>query len=261
MADEKPLIDAATILLLRDAPQGPEIFMVVRHHEIDFASGALVFPGGKVDHADRAEPLRDYCATQSDLSEREYAFRLAAIREAFEESGILLARRRGATSYITRKELAAMDKWRDGLNDRSVSLLDVAVAEELEFDLDALGHYAHWITPDLMPKRFDTHFYLARAPIDHAGMHDGSESIDSVWISPREALADAQAGKRTIIFPTRMNIEKLAPFANVDAALDACGDVTTVEPFLKTEEDGRVFLRIQPDAGYGDPMEPIKGLK
>ncbi len=261
MSEKKPLIDAATVLLLRDTPGGPEVFMVVRHHQIDFASGALVFPGGKVDAADGLAELRGHCATRDQLSEREYAFRLAAIREAFEESGILLARRQGERDYVTAAELASLDKWRDGLNDGSASLLDMAVAEKLEFDLDALGYYAHWITPDMMPKRFDTRFYLARAPMDHVGQHDGSESVDSVWIRPQVALEDAKAGTRTIIFPTRMNIEKLLAFDTVDAAFNACGDVKTVEPFLKKEEDGTVFLRIQADAGYGDPMEPLDGLK
>ena len=159
MSNTSTLIDAATILMVRDVPGGLEVFMVVRHHQIDFASGALVFPGGKVDAADRLDHLKSHCRTSQNLSDREYAFRLAAIREAYEESGILLARRRGADSYVSSQELAAMEKWRDGLNDRSATLIDIASAEDLEFDLDALGHYAHWITPDMMPKRFDTHFY------------------------------------------------------------------------------------------------------
>ncbi len=261
MSNTSTLIDAATILMVRDVPGGLEVFMVVRHHQIDFASGALVFPGGKVDAADRLDHLKSHCRTSQNLSDREYAFRLAAIREAYEESGILLARRRGADSYVSAQELAAMEKWRDGLNDRSATLIDIASAEDLEFDLDALGHYAHWITPDMMPKRFDTHFYLARSPHGHDGAHDGSESVDSVWIRPQEALGDAASGARTIIFPTRMNIEMLAQYENVDAAFNACGKVTTVEPFLKKEEDGTVFLRIQPDAGYGDPKEPVERLK
>ena len=92
--------------------------------------------------------------------------------------------------------------------------------------------------------------------VPHIGVHDGSESVDSVWITPDQALKDAEAGTRTIIFPTRMNIEKLAGSADVDEALASCGGVVTVKPFIEQDGDKR-FLRIQANAGYGDPREDI----
>jgi hypothetical protein len=138
--------------------------------------------------------------------------------------------------------------------------LEFGEAENLEFAVDALAFYAHWITPEMMKRRFDTYFYMARAPEDHVGLHDGSESVDSVWITAKQALADADAKKRTVIFPTRMNIEKLAKRESVDDALAHCGDVVTVVPFVEKEGD-KSYLRIQTEAGYGDPkMDMSKGI-
>lgn len=254
--NDAPLIPAATVMIVRDTQVGLEVFMVVRHHQIDFASGALVFPGGKIDKPDFDAGLRAHCAGADGLDDRELAFRVGSIREAYEECGILLARERGSEAFVSAERLQEMSGWRDRFNNRDATMRDFAEAENLEFGVDALWHFAHWVTPDMMKKRFDTHFYLARAPEDHIGAHDGSESVDSVWITPVQALKDAEAGARTIIFPTRMNIEKLAKSANVDAALASCGGVVTVKPFIEQDGDRR-FLRIQADAGYGDPREDI----
>ena len=260
MTNENPLIDAATVMIVRDRPEGMEVFMVVRHHQIDFASGALVFPGGKVDAGDRDPALVEYCVGADGLDAREVAFRIGAIRESFEECGVLFAREKGALDYLSASRLQELDVWRDRFNAGTCDMLTFAREEGLEFVLDAFGHFAHWITPDLMPKRFDTHFFLARAPEDHVALHDGSESVDSVWIRPADAIIAADAGERTIIFPTRMNVEKLMRSSDVAVALASCGNVVTVEPFLKKEEDGTTFLRMQVDAGYGDPKEPLGRL-
>lgn len=250
------LIPAATVMMLRDTDDGPEVFMVVRHHEIDFASGALVFPGGKADKADFDAGLRAHCGDADKFDDKELALRIASIRESFEECGILLARTKGEADFVSAARLKELDGWRDRFNNRDATMLDFAEAENLEFAVDALGFFAHWVTPEMMPKRFDTYFYMARAPQDHIGAHDGSESVDSVWITARQALADADAKKRTVIFPTRMNIEKLAKRSNVEDALAQCGDVVTVTPFVEKEGD-KSFLRIQANAGYGDPKEDI----
>jgi 8-oxo-dGTP pyrophosphatase MutT (NUDIX family) len=250
------LIPAATVMMLRDTDSGPEVFMVVRHHEIDFASGALVFPGGKADKADFDGGLRAHCGNADAFDDKELALRVASIRESFEECGILLAREKGQSDFVSAARLKELEGWRDRFNNRDATMLAFAEAENLEFAVDALGFYAHWITPEMMPKRFDTYFYMARAPQDHIGVHDGSESVDSVWITAPQALAEADAKKRTVIFPTRMNIEKLAKSGNVDDALAACGDVVTVTPFIEKEGE-KSFLRIQANAGYGDPKEDI----
>jgi 8-oxo-dGTP pyrophosphatase MutT (NUDIX family) len=261
MSDEKPILDAATIVIMRDRPNGPEVFMVVRHHQIDFAAGALVFPGGKIDAADTDPSLRQYCTGADGLDDRSLAFQIGAIREAFEESGVLFARAQGEAELISGARLRTLAPWRDRLNSGDVSMLDLAMTEGLVFALDCLAHYAHWITPDLMPKRFDTQFYLARAPEDHLAVHDGGENVDSIWINPAQALEDVAADRRTMVFPTRMNVQKLAQYGSVGAAIGGCANVVTVEPFLKQDPDGTTYLRIQANACYGDPKEPIGRVK
>lgn len=250
------LIPAATILITRDTAAGPEVFMVVRHHEIDFASGALVFPGGKVDKPDFDPALRAHASQADQYDDEALAMRIGGIREAFEECGILLAREKGSADFISAQRLEGLAVWRDRFNNRDATMLDFADSENLEFAVDALGHFAHWITPDMMKKRFDTHFFVAHAPADHVGLHDGSESVDSVWITAQQAVADAEAKKRTVIFPTLMNLQKFAQHATVDAALAACGKPVTVKPFIQQEGE-QTFLRIQADAGYGDPKMDI----
>ena len=151
---------AATILLLRPGKENLEVFMVVRHHQIDFASGALVFPGGKADPQDFDDALIPYLrGAETDTDMR--AAQVSAIREAFEECGILLAREAGSDNIISDERLAALQSAREPMNKGDILLLDFLQNEKLELACDALTHFAHWITPPMMPKRFDTHFYLA----------------------------------------------------------------------------------------------------
>ena len=254
------LIPAATVLIVRDTPDGLQVFMVVRHHQIDFASGALVFPGGKIDAADFDTGLRAHCPNVDVLDDRALAFRIGSIREAFEECGILLAREKGTDEFVSAARLAQLKNWRDRFNNRDATMAAFAAEENLDFAVDALGHFAHWVTPDMMKKRFDTHFYLCRAPESHVGQHDGAESVESVWIGAQQAIDEGDAGTRTVIFPTRMNLQMLAQRNSVDDALAKCGQVVTVQPFLEQAGE-KTYLRIQPDAGYGDPREDVtRGL-
>ena len=260
MSDKKEVAEAkpaATVLLLRDDDKdGLEVLMVERHHQIDFATGALVFPGGKVmdsdglgDHIAAARAVSD---GHEGLDDLEVAFRVAAVREAFEESGILLARRKGESDFIAAADLDAYDDERFRLNDRNDdrSIVDIAKEHDLTLALDAMTPFAHWITPDFMPKRFDTKFYLCTVPSSQDAAHDGEEMVDTVWITPKNALKAADDGSRTIIFPTRMNVQKLAESNSVAEAVgkDPTG---TVYPFIQ-EVDGAPRLFIQPDAGYGE---------
>jgi len=251
-------VPAATILMLRDGDRGLETFMVVRHRQIDFASGALVFPGGRIDAQDGE--VRDCCQGVDEADDTTLAFRVGAIREAFEESGILLARPAGQSELIAGQRLAQLDKYRDPLNKGELGLRQFLENEQLILACDLLQHFAHWITPEMMPKRFDTHFYLAAAPLDHLAVHDGHESVDSVWISPPEALDGAQSGKYTIIFPTRLNVELLGQSKSVSEALQMAQDRTavTVMPSVEKRDDG-VYLCIPADAGYSLAEEKMDG--
>ena len=244
-------LPAATVVLLRPgAAGGIEIFMVVRHHQIDFASGALVFPGGKVDEQDFADELAPYLAgAEADRNRR--AMQVASIREAFEESGVLLARPAGSDDLVDAERLRALEAYRDRLHGGELTMAEFAAQEALVFACDQLVHFAHWITPEMMPKRFDTHFFLALAPADHLAVHDGHESVDSVWINAAEALAAGESGQYTIIFPTARNIAKIAEYPNPEAALAQTRrqDVVTVLPWTERRSDGN-YLRIPEAAGY-----------
>lgn len=256
---ESALIPAATILLLRDGTEGLEVFMVVRHHQIDFASGALVFPGGKVDKLDMAPGVRARADGMEGLDDWEFSMRVAAIREAFEESGVLLARSEQTGSLIDAGRLKKLEHYRDPLNRGEIGIADFLTREGLRLCGDALTPFAHWITPNMMPKRFDTRFYLASAPEDHLAVHDGSESVDSVWIRPQLALQEADAGTRTIIFPTRMNVEKVGRSPTVAQAIETARKtpVVTVEPQVTKNEKGEPVLRIPAEAGYSVTDEPL----
>lgn len=252
---------AATLLLARDGAEGMEIFMVVRHHQIDFASGALVFPGGSADKTDADARLRGLSDGVEGVSDAMLQVMVAAAREAFEECGVLYARPPGAAGLIAGREAEALgQKYRKPLEADQIGMADIAEAEGLRLALDRLTHFAHWITPPTMPKRFDTHFFLAQAPEDHILAHDGHESVDSVWITPEQACAEADAGKRTVIFPTRLNIEKVGRSRTVAEAIARATEepVVTVLPSSEMVEGGRI-MRIPIEAGYGAAELLVEG--
>lgn len=249
-------VPAATILLLRDAPQGVEVFMVKRHHQVDFVSGALVFPGGKVDATDRAAGLSEFTDGADDWSEELRALGACAIREAFEESGILLARD-ASGAFVEAERLAALDAYRGPLDRHEIGLLDLARKEGLRLALDRLALFAHWITPVHMPKRFDTLFFVAPSPVGHLGRHDGRESVDSVWIAPERAIADRKSWN--VVFPTKLNLMKLAAAGSVEDAMAQARAAApvTVTPWIEQTGDGPI-LRIRDDAGYAQTSVKLK---
>lgn len=174
---------ASTILLLRDgAAREIEVFMMVRHHQIEFNSGALVFPGGSVDAGDKEIVARSELYSGGEgLSEAERGFRIAAIRETFEESGILLARPKGSGVPIDAKRAGEIaDAHRVALNEHKISFLSILADNGLQLALDTLVPYAHWITPEGMPKRFDTWFSSRQhRPISSARMTGASRRTRS----------------------------------------------------------------------------------
>jgi 8-oxo-dGTP pyrophosphatase MutT (NUDIX family) len=251
---EEKAVEASTVLLLRDRPHGLEVFMVVRHHEIDSFSGALVFPGGKVDPGDHE--ARQYCRGAEGMADGALAFRIAALREAFEECGVLLAYPKGSEALVSASQTAGIEqRWRGKLTRDEATIGEVCAVEGLELAVDRLVHYAHWITPKVVPKIFDTHFFLAPAPEDQVALHDGSESTDSAWIRPADALKEGEEGSRTIVFPTRMNLMKLGQWATAAEALAgaAAQPVVTVQPEVTPHPEGRT-LRIPAAAGYGGSL-------
>jgi 8-oxo-dGTP pyrophosphatase MutT (NUDIX family) len=255
MTDAAAVRPASTVLLLRDGTAGEiEVFMMVRHHQIEFNSGALVFPGGSVDRSDKEIACQpELYAGEQGADVEALGFRIAAIRETFEESGILLARPKGSSALIDAGRARQIEAaHRAALCEGKTTFLDVVTGNDLALALDALVPYAHWITPEGMPKRFDTWFFLAMAPPDQLGAHDGKESTDSIWVSPREALAGGDSGRFKLPFPTTRNLIRLGKQATVAAALgDARGmDIVTVMPVMTRAADGSRQLRIPREAGY-----------
>ena len=252
------IIPASTVLIIRDGESGLEVFMVVRHQEIDFASGALVFPGGKVDKFDYDERLNHYLCEQETSDEENIPFKIAAVRECFEEANVLFAKNQDGREIIGSNELFRLKKWREKFTNKSTSMYEFARSENMFFSIDALVPFSHWITPEKMPMRFDTRFYIAIAPKGHEGQHDGNESVDSIWINPQQALDDCLSRKRNIIFPTRLNLEKLNQSKTVAEAMRNAksSNIVKVTPLIE-KLDEEIFITIPKEAGYGEIKEAI----
>jgi 8-oxo-dGTP pyrophosphatase MutT (NUDIX family) len=246
-----PARPASTVVILRDSADGIEVFMVVRNRQIEFASGALVFPGGKVDKEDSDEAWAELAPQIPTAPDR--SFFIAAGRETFEEAGLVLARRRGSDNILDADAAERLvETYRAPLLKGETTFVDIVRRENLALAGDLMVPFAHWITPEVVPKRFDTHFFLITAPMIQLGAHDGGESTEGIWIKPQQALADAGAGNRTLVFATRMNLEKLARYGTVTEAVEVTRSqpVVTVMPKATTTPEGRL-LHIPAEAGYG----------
>lgn len=246
-----PARPAATVVILRDGPDGIETFMVVRHHAIDFASGALVFPGGKVDPQDSTPDWDELAPASAPSPTREYY--VAAARETFEEAGFLLARRKGTQAMLGADDVRRIvERDRARLIKNELTFAELCRRESLEVAIDMLVPFAHWITPAPVPKRFDTQFLLVAAPVAQMGAHDGSESVEGIWIRPEVALRDADEKRRTLVFATAMNLKKLSAYRTVAETVAAtrATPVVTVMPRMERSPEGRK-LHIPAEAGYG----------
>lgn len=248
---------AATILLLRDQPRF-EVLMVRRHHQIDFASGALVFPGGKSHPGDHDPAWADHVLGWEVHDPEQRGLRIAAIREVFEEAGILLAVRRDGAPIGG--EACPMDV-RQAVDAGATAFLDVVRDLGARLDLAAMTTFARWITPPVVPKRFDTWFYVVKAPDDQLAACDGRETVDAEWIAPAEALRLGETGERKVIFPTRMNLKLLAEASGAEDAVGraAARRLVTVQPQVQERPHGRVLV-LPPDAGYGAVEERLENV-
>lgn len=243
---------AASAVIIRDAREGLEVFMMERNRGAGMAfAGAFVFPGGKVDAEDHAERWSQLAPNAGLTPPR--AFWIAAIRETFEEAGLLLARRSDAGNVVGGEDTLRLVEAERGLpragrNSRFAEMVD---REQLHLAVDQLVHFGHWITPPWAPKRFDAHFFLTAAPIEQREVLDGHESTEGIWIRPSEALRQADAGQRTLVDVTRFTLELLDTWPDVATALAAARrrQIVTVMPTIEETPAGRV-IRIPPEAGY-----------
>jgi glyoxylase-like metal-dependent hydrolase (beta-lactamase superfamily II)/8-oxo-dGTP pyrophosphatase MutT (NUDIX family) len=210
-----PLRAAATVLLLRDSAAGIEVLMTRRSATASFAPGAYVFPGGHIDDADEAaKRIATRRPTQSRVQRTQA---IAAIREAFEELGILLAHHADG-SPVRAEEVATMDRG----NTAGTAFADQCAARGLVLDSDRVFTFAHWMTDRDLPKRFDVPFLVARMPEGQTPTADESEQFEPSWVHPADALARHEAGTFFMIFPTVRTLQRMAAYATVDALLAAC---------------------------------------
>jgi 8-oxo-dGTP pyrophosphatase MutT (NUDIX family) len=254
-------------MLVRDGDDGLEVFMLRRTLSAAFAGGMYVFPGGKVDEADHADELEPICDGLDDgqasallqLDRGGLGYWVAAIRECFEEAGVLLARRRGADEPVQFDDPAVAARFevaRHAVHAGERSLTEVCAEEDLVLITDAIHYVSHWITPIGEVRRFDTRFFLARAPQAQEPLHDDGETIESLWVRPGDALERFRAGQLAMIPPTIRNLEFLVPHTSADAALAAARQVVSppaILPRLRVGADGAVIGVAMPDdADYAD---------
>ena len=220
--DAVPVRDAATVMLVRDTDAGVEVFMLRRSQRLVFTPGAYVFPGGFPVDVVECAASRLLGVTSGGL-----AYWVAAVRECFEEAGVLLACGADGVPLDLDDPLtsARFRRHRDLLNGGRRTVVDICDAEQVRLDLGAIRYFAHWLTPVRAPRRYNTRFFLVGVPPGQRPLHDDGEAVDGFWIRPQDAIT-RWTGEDELIRPTRECLEALASYARTDALL---ADLTTME--------------------------------
>jgi 8-oxo-dGTP pyrophosphatase MutT (NUDIX family) len=258
-----PVRPAATVMMVRDGDgveSGVEVFMLRRTGNAVFGAGMYVFPGGRVDDIDGADDIEPFCrglddagaSAQLGLGRGGLAYWVAAVRECFEEAGILLAERRDGSP------LAVGDDDRHAVHDGSLSMVDLCRRDDLILDVSTTQYVDHWITPMGEKRRFDTRFFVTEAPPGQDGLHDDKETTDSLWVRPADALAMHERGELQVMPPTEVNLRWLAGFASADDAVAAGAARTEIPatlPKLLRDEDGRFLGIVRPGEPDYDSIE------
>jgi len=250
---------AATVVLLQDDPADgipPSVFFVRRHRKSAFMPNAYVFPGGRVDDADAHPALLERLrgVDEADLDHRmaglddralEAAHVVAAIRETFEEAGVLLATRGGKPVPSTEEDpelWERLDDWRNRLNAHQADFADFVQQEDLALDASRLAYFAHWVTPTHERKRYDTRFFVAAAPFGQRYQHDDKEVTDSCWLTASEALTTYHGGNDFFLAPPTWSVLRdIRVFDGLDEVLSwarAIDPVVTIQPEMKVVSGG-----------------------
>jgi len=259
--------DAATIMLVREAAGGMEVLMLRRNLASGWVGGMHLFPGGAVDDSDAAPELfaRSHALDDEGASRLlgvaagGLAFFIAAIRECFEEAGLLLACSRDGTPVDVASAEGTAERYREHrrrLNGGEATFSALCEAEDLFLDTGRLHYFSHWITPEGQPRRYDTRFFVAEAPPGQSALHDDIEVIDSLWISPVEALRRHASHEIEMMLPTMKNLEAISRFGSAAELLAATGAATvpTVTPRVRVDH-GAMRILLPGDEGY-DEAEP-----
>ena len=248
------IFPAATLILIRDAP-GLEALMVERHAATAFG-GALVFPGGRIVEADADPAWRDYAEGLSD-DPSVGAAQIAAVRETFEEIGLLLAAPMADGDPRSSVQFDNSLEVRVDIERNPDKFLTLIAQNRLKLSCDALLAFSRWITPPSLPKRFDTYFFVAAAPGRIEISPDGREAVGADWYAPDKALSMGASGERKVVFPTARNLELLGMSDTVQRALEAATmrDVRPILPELAMR-NGEMCVTIPEDLGYPVTAEP-----
>ena len=252
---------AATVVVLRDGPAGPEVFMVRRHEGTAFMGGAHVFPGGRVDAADGnaddswCDGIAHAARQLAGLPAAEaVAYHVAAARELFEEAGVLLARHPDGdfVSLAAAADHERLKQDRARVHEGETTLRAVIEREGLRLALDSLVLFAHWVTPPVDTRQFDTRFFMTRVPPHQSPAHDETETTHSLWARPADAIAQATRDEIILPPPTWSTLRELEPWESVKDALAWARRRTVVRRMPKAiEHDGHRMLLLP-----GDPLHP-----
>lgn len=259
-------------MLVRDAdPGGLQVLMLRRNARSVWVANAYLFPGGAVDAADGSEEIGALSSGRDDAEAsrllgiehggRDYF--VAAVRECFEEAGILLAATDGAALSFAEPAIAErFVEHRRRLNAGETTLAAICQAEGIELDLGRLAYFSHWITPEGAPRRYDTRFFVARVPADQDALHDDEEVVASTWISPADAVESHRAGKLDAMFPTLKNLEAIGRFSNTAEvmAAAAAAEVPAILPRITVEGEG-VRIVLPGDPGYEEATGLPPGME
>lgn len=282
---------AATVMLVRDCPTSDrtdgdpsdpgllEVLMVKRNAQANFVAGAFVFPGGSVDVQDADPCVEEICIGRTDeqassvlgIESGGLAYWVAAIRECFEEAGVLLAYDSDHDTSSTPSgppapkllSLANLDRaarfvnHRQALLDGRVTLVEICEREHLKLAVDRIEYFSHWITPEGAPRRFDTRFFVAPCPEGQAALHDAGETVAHVWIKPLQALASQREGGMELVFPTMRSLEAIGRFSSSEELLGYARQATGIQTFQpKVIADGNGVRILLP----GDETVEIESL-
>lgn len=258
-----PIRSAATVMLVEDKPD-LQVFMMERNANTVFAGGMWVFPGGAVDGADKN--FETFCVHRSDaeashllgLDRGGLAYYAAAVREAFEEAGILLAIHKSnhiSLDIKTTEDQIRFDEHRDQVNDHGKDFLEVIAEEDLLLDVGQMHYVARWITPPGSPRRFDARFFVSRMPTNQDPKHDNSELVHCGWFTPTEILEREAAGDMVLMSPTLRMVRTLARFNSAD---DVIAAAEAVLPDERARVNANRELVLPGDEGYETGDENIE---
>jgi 8-oxo-dGTP pyrophosphatase MutT (NUDIX family) len=260
-----PIRQAATVMLVADRPD-LQIFMMERNANTVFAGGMWVFPGGSVDQADSPARFQHISIHRTDTEASRLldigagglAYYIAAIREAFEEAGVLLAIHRDTLAPVDMKDAATarrFEQHRRDINDSNRNFIEIIEEENLILDAGEMHYVARWITPIGPPRRFDARFFISRMPDRQVPIHDDNELVHSRWLAPKDILARFDAEEMVLMSPTLRMIRSLARFDSADAVIAAAA---RNQPDERARVNAQREIVLPGEPGYADADETVE---